>query len=102
MFTRAMHADDFSAFKRSGNRRGWGFQDLRPGADPHGFNRVPGDSFIEAADDGFNFGELGHERLVYKWRPAGRDCSAIRTPIAAFRPVKVSLRVHSSPGFLPL
>src|SRR3954465_6345664 len=60
VFANALHLVDARTLEYLRDLLRRGFQRLGLGADPHGFDHVAGNALIEAAGDGFDFGEFGH------------------------------------------
>jgi hypothetical protein len=61
MLSGTMDLQDFFVFESPGYQSSGRFKWLILRSDPHGLDRVSGDSFIKSARNGFNLGKFGHE-----------------------------------------
>src|SRR5262245_54272737 len=57
------NANDLLGLQSGRDFRRWRFERLGLRSQPDGLNHVAGNSLVQAARDGFNFGEFGHNKL---------------------------------------
>lgn len=64
MLAGAVNGKEHAAGEATGDFLGRSFEGLRMGAEPDVENTLAADPLIDAAGDGFHFGELGHRTII--------------------------------------
>jgi hypothetical protein len=65
----AVYEVDAGAGKGFGHRVGGSLEGLLVATEPDGENSLTTDAFVDAAGDGFDFGEFGHPVLIFAEEP---------------------------------